>query len=119
MNKLGVNGNMTPFERYWSAVPTKIARKLCADIWKRKRLDDKVEIILADIENRKRLDDRWLKGFIPNPATYLRQERWEDEIVKPHKPAAVTPMAHKPASMFEFSYDAGQSGYAAFKAQRR
>lgn len=79
---------MTPFEKYWSVVPVKVKRKLSEDIWKRKKLDDKIALILSDIETRKRFDDRWLRGFIPDPPTYLRQERWTDEIVKPFKAAA-------------------------------
>lgn len=85
---------MTPFERYWQEVPVKVKKKTAADIWKRKHLDDKVEIIIADIENRKRADDRWLRGYIPDPPVYLRQERWNDEIIRPRNAHLTAPNAH-------------------------
>jgi hypothetical protein len=90
---------MTPFEHYWAAVPVRVKKKSAQDLWKRKRLDGKIEIILADIEKRKKEDDRWLRGFIPDPPVYLRQERWEDEIVKPVNPitGAVPPVTDEAA----------------------
>ena len=114
---------MTPFEQYWEVVPVKVKRKLSADIWKRKRLDDKLQIILADIENRKRADDRWMRGYIPDPPTYLRQERWEDEIVRPHKSSRSTMSAahviFTPEPRASINHDAIHAGVLAAKAAMR
>jgi hypothetical protein len=35
------------------------------------------------VRERQRRDQRWLDGYIPNPTTYLNQERWEDEFSAP------------------------------------
>lgn len=71
---------MSRFEEFWKLYPKKVGKKPCHDTWKRKKLDEKAEMIIADVERRQRLDRKWLEGFIVNPQTYLNQERWEDEI---------------------------------------
>lgn len=72
-----------PFARFWSAYPKKRARKTASEVWKRKRLDDRLAELLADVEERQRSDRRWLEGYIPDPTTYLNQERWTDEREPP------------------------------------
>ncbi|MBC7074617.1 MAG: YdaU family protein [Syntrophomonadaceae bacterium] len=68
------------FEEFWQAYPAKAGKKPSLAIWKSKRLDDKADELIADIQLRAGSDRKWLGGFIPNPATYLRQERWTDAI---------------------------------------
>lgn len=68
------------FDRFWSAYPKKVKRKECIDIWKRKRLDSIAERICLDVPTRLATDSRWRAGYIPDPTTYLRNERWNDEL---------------------------------------
>lgn len=68
------------FDRFWIAYPKKVKRKTSAEIWNRKRLDSKTGELLADIQRRLESDRRWREGFIPDPTTYLNQERWVDEL---------------------------------------
>lgn len=68
------------FDQFWSAYPKKVKRKTSREIWMRKHPN--VTELLADLERRKS-DRRWLEGFIPDPPTYLNQERWHDEIETP------------------------------------
>lgn len=68
------------FERWWAAYPKKVGKKPCITKWKAKKLDAMVDRLVADVEKRIAEDGRWLDGYIPNPATYLTQERWEDEL---------------------------------------
>jgi hypothetical protein len=35
---------------------------------------------VQDVLNRIDGDKRWLAGYIPDPTTYLNQERWDDEM---------------------------------------
>lgn len=68
------------FDLFWQAYPKKRKKKTAQEIWVRKKLDSKAEVLLADI-NRRLIDDkRWRDGYIPDPTTYLNQERWSDEI---------------------------------------
>lgn len=73
------------FAEFWDQYPNgyRKAKKTCTDIWKRKKLDGKINAILADLHTRKSQDDKWLNGFVPNPSTYLNQERWLDDITQP------------------------------------
>jgi hypothetical protein len=80
------SSGQTAFARYWSVVPNKVKKKTAHEVWTRKKLDSKVEMIIADIQRRIAHDDRWKRGFVPDPPTYLRQERWDDEITKPASP---------------------------------
>ena len=73
------------FERWWAAWPVghKAGKIKCKKTWKTKKPDP--DVLIADVENRKANDRRWIPNkdgetFIPNPATYLNQERWDDDI---------------------------------------
>jgi hypothetical protein len=47
---------------------------------------------------RKTKHKPWLDGYIPNPATYLRGERWTDEIEVPKSPMATVTAIAKTAT---------------------
>jgi hypothetical protein len=68
------------FAEFWDAYPQKRGKKPAEAKWKAKRLDAMADRIVADVRRRLRDDDRWKRGFIPDPATYLNQERWEDAL---------------------------------------
>ena len=68
------------FDRFWEEYPQKVKKKQAQEIWKRKKLDIKADLIISDVEKRLALDARWKGGFIPDPTTYLNGERWNDEI---------------------------------------
>lgn len=70
----------TGFESFWSLYPKKKAKKACEQKWKALKLDNHIEQILEKLQQQKENDDQWLRGYIPDPLTYLNQARWEDEI---------------------------------------
>ncbi len=70
------------FDEFWLAYPNKVGKR---DAEKKFRLaieridePDPLAIMLAAVESAKR-SDRWKGGFVPNPATWLNQDRWLDE----------------------------------------
>jgi hypothetical protein len=68
------------FDEFWSLWPAskrKVARASCADKWRRGKLDDLANKILAHVGALK-ASEQWLTGFEPAPMTYLNQRRWED-----------------------------------------
>jgi len=80
------------FEIFWKAYPRKQARKKALSSWKTKRLGRYLdERILPDIQFKmeNQYPNGWLDPktkkiliqYVPMPATYLNQERWEDEII--------------------------------------
>ena len=67
------------FAVFWSRFPKKVGKKPAQSAWKRLS-KEKRTTALGDCEARYTGIE---KQYIPNPATYLNQERWNDEIVRP------------------------------------
>lgn len=70
------------FDRFWRAYPNRKAKGSAEKSWKALKPDaELVELILEAIEDQK-LSEKWREEggrFIPYPATWLNQKRWEDE----------------------------------------
>lgn len=73
------------FDRFWAVYPKKAKKREAAKVWASKRLHAKADQLIADVKRRLAEHARWLEGFIPDPTTYLRGERWNDAI-EPVKP---------------------------------
>lgn len=76
-------GNAQSFEEFWSAYPKKVGKGYALKSWNKispgKELTQK---ILSAVESQKH-SQQWKKDdgqFIPNPATWLNQGRWEDNL---------------------------------------
>jgi hypothetical protein len=76
----------TEFDSFYKSYPKKVGKPAALKAWKAAGIKpEEVSSILADIATRANSRD-WMKDdgqFIPNPATYLNQRRWEDSIVQP------------------------------------
>ena len=72
-------GMCVRFQEFWDLYPEKKARKKCEEIWKRRKLDSIADEIIESINRLSQFDDKWLRGFCPNPTTFLNQDRWNDE----------------------------------------
>ena len=69
------------FDLFWSTYPNKKAKPAAARAFKSAKINGHLSDVLADIESRIDSPD-WKKNdgqFIPHPATYLNQRRWEDQ----------------------------------------
>lgn len=89
-------GEPDGFAEFWSAYPRKTAKPAALRAFRAQRVNGKLPDILADVERRKTAPE-WAKDggqFIPHPATYLTQRRWEDgpeigqisPLIEPAKP---------------------------------
>ncbi len=68
-----------PFERFWQAWPRterKVSKSKCLAVWRRKKLDGQIDVILRHVEACKK-SESWRTGYEPMPLTYLNQERWD------------------------------------------
>ena len=96
--KQGRVTSTTRFEDFWKGYPRKRKKKTAKEIWARKKLDSRADILIKDVERRLRADKQWADGYVPDPTTYLNQERWEDELapetivapIKHRKPEVIT-----------------------------
>lgn len=68
------------FEEFWAAYPKKVAKKSAKKAFESVKVP--LETLLAALE-RQKCSEQWSKDggqYIPNPATWLNQGRWEDEL---------------------------------------
>lgn len=71
------------FNRFWAGYPRKVGKGAARKVWlKLKPSAELTEKILLAV-NAQLKSEQWRKEkgqYIPNPATWLNQERWEDEV---------------------------------------
>lgn len=72
------------FSEFWSAYPKKVGKKAALTSWKRLRPDSVLfERIMQAVINAKK-SEQWIREggrYIPNPATWINQGRWDDELM--------------------------------------
>ncbi len=72
------------FEIFWNAYPKKQAKTAAEKVFRRLKIDDALLMtILSALELQKKSKQWQDKQFIPHPATWLNQRRWEDETDEP------------------------------------
>ncbi|ULQ45856.1 hypothetical protein JN531_012170 [Flagellatimonas centrodinii] len=71
------------FEQFWAVWPRRVAKADARKAWRQvQHLLPPVERVVAAVEAQRR-SDQWMRNegrYIPYPATWLRGERWEDEM---------------------------------------
>lgn len=71
------------FDRFWNEYPRKVGKEKAKTSWKKIADDPElVETIIESVRQHKRTD-QWNRDngeYIPYPATFLNQHRWEDEV---------------------------------------
>lgn len=76
-----IKGTQNGFDRFWAVYPRRVSKEMAVRAWKKLKPDEGlIEVIMTDIEHRK--EGEWKNQdirYIPHPATYLNQRRWEDE----------------------------------------
>ena len=72
------NTGQNEFDLWWNEYPKKVKKKEALKVWKRIKPD--ADTLIADTKNRIQNDSNWLRGFVPDPTTYLNGERWNDQL---------------------------------------
>lgn len=71
------------FDEFWESYPRKVGKDSARKAWDKVSPDDELcDTILSAIDAQKK-SVQWRKDdgqYIPNPATWLSQKRWEDEL---------------------------------------
>lgn len=71
------------FYRFWRAYPKRIGKGAAEKVWNKIKPDESLlQVMIGSIANSEE-SEQWQKDggqYIPNPATWLNQKRWEDEL---------------------------------------
>ena len=68
------------FADWYAAYPLKVGKEAARRAWvKTARQRPPLPALLAAVASQKN-SRRWREGFVPNPATWLNQHRWADEL---------------------------------------
>lgn len=84
-NSAGQKGANHDFERFWSAYPRKVGKKDAQKAFQNAHNCPKIDDLLVALV-RQGGTQQWIKEggrFIPHPATWLRQGRWDDVPPQP------------------------------------
>lgn len=68
------------FDAFWSAYPKKVGKQAAIKAFKKVNVN--IDVLIDAVKKQKE-SSQWQKDggqYIPNPATWLNQGRWEDEV---------------------------------------
>jgi hypothetical protein len=74
------------FERFWGAYPKKVGKGAALKSFLRIKPSEDLVIRMITVVEQMKKTDQWKREhgqFIPHPATWLNQSRWEDEVAMP------------------------------------
>lgn len=74
------SGSTDGFDEFWAIYPRKTAKTVAIKAWKKVKVDAALLGIILEAVKRQKDTKQWQDGFIPHPATWLNQKRWEDEV---------------------------------------
>ena len=103
------------FDAFWREYPEKVgkgaARIAYSKALKRIGTQNAEAVILEGVRAANEQSDKWRRGIVPNPATWLNQDRWNDE----HRPQPDPRHAPPSAKIIErhANYGRALSGFEA------
>ena len=93
-----ISSSQSDFDVFWKAYPRKVGKDAARKSFAKAKTD--LQTILSAIEAQKK-SEQWTKDngqFIPHPATWLNQGRWQDELEtdKPVEQEKPKPKKYRP-----------------------
>lgn len=88
--RLTANGLGMRFDEFWQHYPRKVGKDAARRAWDRCKPSAELLLQILAVLEWQRKTEAWTKDggqFIPHPATWLNQGRWEDEPVQVEKPS--------------------------------
>ena len=90
------------FAQFWAVYPRKVAKPDARKKFDRLNPDDNLLAVMIRAVERQKQSEQWTKDggqYIPHPATWIHQRRWEDE--EPVKPVRVLPAQDFPQRNYD------------------
>jgi hypothetical protein len=79
---LSKNGSDNGFSKFWEHYPKRVGKKAALTAWQKAKGKPPIDTILSAI-SQQIASPNWLKDngqYIPNPATWINQGRWDDDV---------------------------------------
>lgn len=95
------------FDEFWKSYPKKTGKKPCQTKWLRINPDTALFNKIMNALDQQKMSRQWQKNngqFIPNPLTWLNQERWNDEL-GPSGGDSISQMASALAELERMEHD--------------
>jgi uncharacterized protein YdaU (DUF1376 family) len=76
------NGGGAKFAEFWTSYPKKVGKGAAEKAWSKARINGHAHAVMDALDAQK-CSSAWSKDngqFIPNPATWINQRRWEDDL---------------------------------------
>ena len=73
------------FDAFWKIYPRKVGKGAARTAWEKIKPSKKLQTLISSRVGVHSNSHDWTKDdgqYVPNPATYLNQERWEDDLTK-------------------------------------
>ena len=68
------------FDRFWKEYPKKVGKGAAEKSFAKYKPDDQLTDTMIRAISAQKMSRQWKEGYIPNPATWLNQKRWLDEM---------------------------------------
>jgi hypothetical protein len=78
-NRVCASGLKARFEQFWAEYPSKKAKPKAWEVWEELAPDDALLAVMLEAIALQKTCNQWRRGVIPNPDTWLRERRWEDQ----------------------------------------
>lgn len=116
-NDNNVNNEYIAFEDFWNHWPKKTDKKNAEKAWSKLKVTDELYQKIVNHCSAAYLSTE--KKFIPNPSTYLNQERWNDEIInQPSQPVQTKGYQNDNARQFNELFAPENGGDAIYENGR-
>jgi len=93
-----MSNKLDGFDAWYKLYPRKVARAAAERAWAKAVKKVEAEKIVAGLEHQLSALKAKDKEYIPHPATWLNQERWDDEVCSPSVPQTATYVPFMPTS---------------------
>ena len=68
------------FDLFWQAYPKRVGKDAARKAFEKRKPNEELVQAMVKAIGQQQKTDSWIKGFVPNPATWLNDGRWQDEV---------------------------------------
>lgn len=105
-NNKNKNENIDFFNEFWSAYPKKVGKQVALKSFSKLRVGRELLDKMLEAIRKQMRSEQWQDSqYIPNPSTWLNQERWNDELPKAKQPKVAQYIQREPTHNERFGME--------------